>query len=307
MINSKKSGTLARREMIEGYLFISPWIIGFIVFIAGPLCASLILSFCEWGFLSPPKLIGTKNYINLFEKDPLFLQSLRVTLRYVLISVPLGTVGSLLLAILMNQKLKCISLFRTAYYLPAVVSGVAIALVWMWVFNADFGILNYLLGKLGIVGPRWLFSRTWGLPALIIINVWKLMPSNMIIYLVGLQSIPEHFYEAAEIDGANWWVKFWKITLPLITPIIFFNLVINLINSFQMFTESYVMTGGGPANATLSYGLYLYRVAFEYFDMGYACALAWVLFVIILLCTLLVLKSSPFWVYYEAEVRGYKQ
>ena len=203
----------------------------------------------------------------------------------------------------MNQKVPGIPVWRTIYYLPAVVSGVAVAMLWVWVFHSEFGLVNLGLRLVGIKGPAWLGDPDWALPALILMSFWG-VGSGMIVKLAGLQSIPTEFYEAASIDGANWWHRFWKVTLPMLTPVLFFNVVMGIINSFQYFTNAYVMTNGGPGRATLFYNLYLYQNAFRYFKMGYASALAWILFVIILVFTLLVFKSSPYWVYYEGQVKG---
>jgi len=202
----------------------------------------------------------------------------------------------------MNQKVRGILWFRTLYYLPSVISGVAVSLLWVWIFNPQFGVLNYLLGKVGITGPEWLYSEFWVLPAFVIMSLWTI-GGGMIIFLAGLQGIPIELYEAAELDGANQIQKFFRITIPMISPIIFFNLVMGIIGSFQVFTQAYIMTSGGPHYASLFYVLYLYQQAFQYFRMGYASALAWILFLVILFFTLLVFKSSPLWVYYEGTLR----
>ena len=293
---------LERREAMVGYLLLLPWIIGFVIFLSGPILASFGLSFFEYDVINPPKFIGIQNYKVMISDDPLFWQSFKVTAIYTFTSVPLSLIGSLAVAILLNQKIRGIPWFRTIFYLPAVVSGVAVALLWSWVFNPNFGVLNYLLDKIGIQGPAWLGSERWALPAFIIMSSWNI-GGGMLIFLAGLQSIPTQLYEASEIDGANWWSKFWKITIPMLTPTIFFNLVMGIIGTWQVFTAAYVMTQGGPNYATLFYMFYLYKNAFVWFKMGYASALAWLLFLVILICTLAVFKSSPMWVYYEAERR----
>jgi multiple sugar transport system permease protein len=298
----KRMGRLERKEAIAGLLLISPWIVGFIVFLAGPIVFSIAISLTKWDVFRPPTFIGLGNYVNMF-KDSLFWQALKVTLIYVIFSVPLLLIVALMIAMLMNQKIKGITVFRTVYYLPSVIAGVVAALVWQWLFNADFGLINYFLYKaFRINGPNWLFSETWALPALILMSLWG-VGSNMVIYLAGLQNIPTELYEAASIDGANVFRKFWHITVPMISPIIFFNLIMGIIGSFQVFTQSYVMTRGGPNNATLFYVLYLYRQAFRYFNMSYGTSLAWFLFLIILVFTLITFKSSSVWVYYEGEVK----
>lgn len=240
-----KRSKLLHKEMIEGYLFISPWVVGFLIFIIVPIITSLILSLCKYDILNPAKFIGFENYRKLFETDPLFTQALKVTLIYSGFSVPLGIICGFAIALLMNQKLKGVSLFRTIYYLPAVVSGVAVALLWKWIFMPDAGIISILLAKVGIEGPNWLGSTAWVLPAFIIMSLWGI-GGGMLIYLAGFQGIPTQLYESAELDGAGRWQKFLHITIPMMTPIILFNLIMGIIGSFQTFTQSYVMTGGGP-------------------------------------------------------------
>lgn len=294
---------LKRQEMFIGYLCLLPWLLGFIVLTAGPIIASFILSLFKYDMVHPAIFIGFQNYKTMLFEDPLFWKSLKATSYYTLLVVPLSVIGSLLIALLMNQNLRFINLFRTIFYLPSVLSGVAVALLWSWVFNKDFGVLNYLLDRLfGIIGPNWLGTEEWVIPALAIMALWG-VGGGMVIFLAGLQGIPTQLYEAAEIDGANSWQEFWKITIPLLTPTIFYQLIIGIIGTWQTFTQAYVMTQGGPNYASLLYVLYVYLNAFVWFKMGYACALAWVLFMIILICTILVFKSSSYWVYYEAERR----
>ncbi|MGB9682926.1 MAG: carbohydrate ABC transporter permease [bacterium] len=294
---------LKKQEMFIGYLCLLPWFLGFIVVTAGPIIASFILSLLKYDMAHPPVFIGFQNYKTMLFEDPLFWKSLKVTSYYTLLVVPLSVIGSLLIALLMNQNLRFMNLFRTIFYLPSVLSGVAVALLWSWVFNRDFGVLNYLLDRIfGIIGPNWLGTEEWVIPALAIMALWG-VGGGMVIFLAGLQGIPTQLYEAAEIDGANSWQEFWKITIPLLTPTIFYQLIIGIIGTWQTFTQAYVMTQGGPNYASLFYVLYVYFNAFVWFKMGYACALAWVLFMIILICTILVFKSSSYWVYYEAERR----
>lgn len=294
--------TLQRREAIFGYVFISPWLIGFIVFTLGPMIASLVLSLTEYKIIKVPAFIGLANYTKLFLADPKFWHSLQVTATYALIAIPLNLILGFMLAFLLNQKVPGLPFWRTVFYMPSLIAGVAVAMLWGMIFNPKYGILNWILSLVGIHGPGWLASPQWALPALIIMSMWS-VGGGMIIYLSGLQSIPTAFYEAAEIDGANSWQKLFRITLPLMSPIIFYNLVMGIIGTFQYFTEAYVLTSGGPAESTLFYNLYLYRNAFTYLNMGYASALAWVLFVIVLLLTLLVFRSSLAWVYYEGSLR----
>lgn len=291
-----------RREELYGYLFVSPWLIGYMVFVAFPVAFSLVISFCKYDLPFTVKFIGLSNYAEMLFHDPLFKTSLYNTVYYTLLSVPLGIATSIIIALILNMKLRGISFFRTIYYMPAVISGVAVALLWLVLLDPSYGLINYLLSLLHIRGPLWLQDPSWSKPALIIMSLWQ-AGGNMIIYLAGLQQIPEQLYEAATIDGANNWYKFWRITLPLLTPTIFLNLILSIIGSFQIFTQAYVMTNGGPLNSTLFYVLYLYQKGFQSFEMGYASALAWVLFIIVLSLTLLVFRTSRRWVYYEAEVK----
>jgi multiple sugar transport system permease protein len=292
-VNKKKLGSA-----IEGYLFISPWLLGLIIFTVGPVIASFWLSMTEYDIINPARFIGFSNYRVLFREDPLFWQALKVTIIYTLGSVPLQLIFGFLIALLMNQKLKGISVFRTIYYLPAVISGVAVSVLWRWIFMPDVGIINILLSKIGITGPRWLGDPSWVLPALVIMSLWG-VGGGMVIYLAGLQGIPTELYEAAELDGAGKWAKFIAVTIPMMSPVIFFNLVMGVIGSFQTFTQAYIMTQGGPQNASLFYILYLYQRAFQELRMGYASALAWILFLVILACTIVIFKTSAGWVYYE--------
>lgn len=296
------SSLSARREAWAFHLFISPWLVGFLVFTLFPVLASLFLSFTKYNVSQPPVWIGLKNYRDAVTVDPTFFLSLRVTWLYTLGSVPLQLILGLFIALLLNADIPGVSIWRTLYYLPSVLSGVAVAVLWTLIFHPSNGILNQLLAIVGIKGPLWLFDKQWALPALIIMSLWG-VGGSMIIYLSSLQGIPTALYEAATIDGAGSWSKFWKITLPMVTPVIFFNLVMGIINSLQSFTNAFVMTEGGPENATLFFGLKLYYTAFRDIRMGYASMMAWVLFVIILILTMLVFKSSSAWVYYEGAVK----
>ena len=294
---ASRGRNLTRREALECYLFISPVCFGLLAFTIGPILASLYFSFTEYNIIRAPKWVGLGKFHDLI-RDELFWQSLKVTSLYVVMHLPISLVLALGIALLMNQKVRGIVFFRTVYYLPSVVSGVAVALLWMWIFNPEFGILNTLLAMVNIQGPAWLFDEHWSLPAIALMSLWG-VGGSMLIYLAGLQGIPSELYEAAEIDGASRWRRFWFITLPLLSTVILFNLVMGLIASFQEFTPAYVMTSGGPNFSTLFYNYYLYENAFEYLYMGYASAMAWVLLVIVLILTLLVFKSSPMWVFYQ--------
>lgn len=290
-----------RREALTFYLCISPWLVGLLLFVLGPTLVSLGISFTRWDLLTPPRFVGMRNYERMLN-DPLFWQSLKVTALYTLLYVPTELVGGLALALLMNQRVPGIAVFRTIFYLPSVISGVAFVVVWMWIFHPEAGLLNLALAQVGITGPRWLTDPRTALSALWLMSLWGL-GRTAVIYLAGLKGVPKELHEAAVIDGATAWQAFRHITIPLLTPTIFFNLILSLIATFQTFTSAFVATNGGPLDATLFFVLYLYRQAFERFSMGYASALAWVLFVIILSLTLLVVRSADRWVYYEGARR----
>ena len=291
------------REALTFYFCVLPWIVGFLAFTAGPMLFSLVLTFTRWNMLTPLKFVGVQNFSKLLTADRLFWKSLGVTAYYSFASVPLNLMTGFLLAILLNQGVKGLSVYRTVFYLPSVVSGVAVALLWAWVFNPQYGVLNGILAAFGIRGPLWIYSEEWVIPSLIMMSLWG-VGGSMLVYLGGLQGIPTELYEAAEIDGAGRFSRFRHVTVPMMTPVIFFSLVMGIIGSFQVFTQAFIMTEGGPNNASLFYVLYLYRNAFQYFQMGYASALAWILFVIIMVLTLAVFRSSSTWVFYQGELRG---
>jgi multiple sugar transport system permease protein len=288
-----------RREAIEGYLFVAPAVIGFLLFTFFPMIASFALSFTEYNLLSSPEWIGFDNYVAM-AKDEFFWRSLRITATYAVVGLPLGLLLGLLVALLLNQQVPGISIWRSLYVLPSVLSGAAVVVLWRWLLNPEFGLLTVMLGYLGIKGPDWLGSTAWALPSLILISLWG-FGGSMLVYLAGLQGIPQELYEAVEVDGGSAWDKFRTVTIPMLSPVILFNLVIGLIAAFQFFTEPFGLTEGGPENSTLVYMLYLYRNAYLYLDMGYASAMAWVLFLLVLLLTLLVFRSTPMWVHYESE------
>jgi multiple sugar transport system permease protein len=291
-----------RREALVFHLFISPWLLGLLIFTIGPMIASMVFSFTKYNVSNPPVFVGLRNYRYAFFEDDFFWHSLRVTFTYALLSVPLQLVVGFVIALLLNTDIPGVAVWRTLYYLPSVLTGVAVAVLWMLIFQPKFGVINSLLALVGIEGPLWIYSKDTALISLVLMSVWG-AGGSMIIYLSGLQGIPTVLYEVATIDGAGAWIKFWKITLPMMTPIILFNLIMGIIGSLQTFTNAYVMTQGGPQNATLFYSLKLYFAAFRDVRMGYASMLAWVLFLIILALTLLVLRSSEAWVYYEGELR----
>jgi multiple sugar transport system permease protein len=293
----------SRQMAVTGYLFIAPWLLGLIIFTLFPILAVFFLSFTHYGIFDTPTWVGLENYTRILTGDRLFRISLWNTLYYVGISVPLHVAIGFLLALGLNAKLRGETLYRTLFYVPSIVPQVAAVLLFVWLFQPQIGLINFFLDLVGVKGPNWLGRPEWAKPALIIMSMWG-VGGGMIIYLAGLQSIPQHLYEAAEIDGANEWHQFWSVTVPMMTPTIFFNLVIGLIGSFQVFTTAYVATGGGPLNSTLFYVLYLYRKGFQDFQMGYASALAWILFLLILVLTLLVFRSAASWVYYESGERA---
>jgi multiple sugar transport system permease protein len=289
-----------RREVLAFYVCISSWLIGLIAFKLYPIIRSLYLSFTSYDLFTLPRFIGLQNYLELLG-DKLFWRSLEVTAIYTLVSVPGSIVISLACAMLLSRKdVRGINAWRTIYYLPSILSGVAVAVLWAYVFNPDYGLINTILGWFGIQGPGWITSSVWALPSLILMSLWQI-GTPMVIFLAGLKGIPTTLYDAAEIDGAGAWGKFRYITIPMLSSTLYFNTVMALIASFQVFTSALVMTQGGPENSTLFYVLYLYRNAFQFLHMGYASALAWVLFAIVILCTLLIVRSSSIWVYYEGE------
>jgi multiple sugar transport system permease protein len=294
--------SLLWREAVDGYLFILPWFLGLVIFIAGPMVASFLLSFTRWEIVTPAKWVGLMQYRALLADDRFYL-TLYNTAYYVLIGVPLHLLLALLAALAMNMKLWGIRFYRTVYFIPSITPVVASSLLWLWIFNPEFGLANAALNALGLPSLYWLQDPKLAKPTFILMSFWTI-GGQMVILLAGLKGIPRSLYEAAEIDGAGSWVSFTAITLPMLSPAIFFNLILAIIGAFQVFTQSYIITGGGPENATLFYVLYLYRMAFENFRMGYASALAWVLFLIILLFTYFQFKLSDRWVYYEGSVRN---
>ncbi|MGQ9553197.1 MAG: carbohydrate ABC transporter permease [Anaerolineae bacterium] len=281
----------------------SPWVVGIILWTLGPFGAAAYLSLTDYDILSSANFIGLENFRTMLFHDRLFWIAMRVTTVYAVFSVPLGIVLGLFLAILLNTKIHGLAWLRTIYYLPAVLSGVSVSFLWIWVFSADWGVLNYFLGLIGIQGPNWLTSEKWAMPAMVIMSLWG-VGGGLVIYLAGLQGVPSELYEAAIVDGAGRWRKFWHVTVPMISPVILFQLIMGIIGALQTFTQGYVMTAGGPNNATLFFILYLWRNAFQRLRMGYASALAWAIFAYILLLTLLVLRSSQAWVFYTGEMKA---
>jgi len=295
----RRQSAARRREALEGILYTSPWILGFLLFVAGPLVASMWFSLTKYNVLRPPTFIGLDNYIFAFTNDPLFFPSIWRTFYFALLSVPLAMIGSLVVALLLNQKLMATAVWRTLYFLPTLTPIIAAALLWRWMLNPDVGLVNFLLEKIGIDGPGWLSSTSWAIPSLVIMGLWASVGgSRMIIFLAGLQDVPTELLEAAEIDGAGAWAKFWKVTLPMITPTVFFNLVLGIIFALRTFDIAFVATAGGPARATWFISLHIYQNAFVSFDMGYASALAWVFFLILFALTFIQFRLSGRWVFY---------
>jgi len=302
------------RRDLRAYLFLSPWLIGLLAFTAYPTLASFYFSLTKYNILNPPRLIGTENFVKLFTKDPLFWTTVWNTAYFTLISVPLSLAVSLGLAVLLNQRRGGIGLYRTAFYLPNLVPAVVITLVWSVMLDPRLGLVNTALRAIGVPGPGWLRSATWSKPGLILMSLWSGSGPAMLIFLAGLKDVPASLLDAAMIDGANSWQRFRHVVLPLLTPSIFFNLIIGIINSFQVFTIAFIATSGaggggsvagtaGPLNSLLMYMVLLYRNAFRYFDMGYASAMALAMFVVLVLLTLVVVRSSNYWVHYEGGRR----
>ncbi|WP_240761977.1 carbohydrate ABC transporter permease [Paenibacillus thalictri] len=282
------------------YAFISPWFIGFLVFIIGPMLASLYFSFTQYDMLSKPSWIGLDNYVKMLTDDKRFITALKVTFTFVFVSVPLKLAFALLIAMLFNVDRRGVSVYRTLYYVPSILGGsVAVAVMWKQLFGSK-GAVNALLGIVGIKGTSWVASPDFALWTLILLVIWQ-FGSPMLIFLAGLKQIPHELYEASKMDGAGAWMRFFRVTLPMLTPIIFFNLVMQTIGGFMTFTQSFLITAGGPLDTTLFYAVYLYETAFTHFQMGYASAMAWVLLIIVALFTGLIFKSAASWVHYESE------
>jgi multiple sugar transport system permease protein len=292
--------SLRARDTLWFYIFASPWILGFLLFSLGPMIASLYLSLTNYSVLMPTLFVGLRNYAGMLEDKSLGL-SLVNTAIYAGLAVPLGIILALVLALMLNnQRLRGRSVFRAAFYVPSIMPIVALSILWIWLLQPRFGLINLFLSIFGIKGPNWLGDPFWAKPGLVLMSLVGI-GSTMVIMLAGLQGVPVHLYEAAELDGAGGWNKFRHVTIPMISPAIFFTLIIGFISSFQVFTQVYIMTEGGPADSTLVYVLYLYRYAFSYFKMGYASAMAWLLFVIVVALTFVQFRLSSRWVYYGGQ------
>ena len=290
-------------EALTGILMASPWILGFLFFIVGPMIISLYLSFTRWDLFTEPRWIGLRNYEQLILRDAKFLLSLKVTTIYAFVSVPLQVSLGLVLATLLNQKIRLLGFFRTVYYLPSVIGGIAVAVMFRWIFGTQFGLINGMLATVGIQGPSWLGDPDLVLVSFVLMSMWG-AGASMLIYLGALQGIPTELYEAADVDGAGTLAKFFRVTVPMMTPVIFFNMVMGIITALQEFVLPFIMTRGGPANSSTFLVLYLYRNAFELFKMGYASAIAWIIFIYIMVLTIFIIRSSSMWVYYEGSLKG---
>jgi multiple sugar transport system permease protein len=289
-----------RRDNLAGYLFLSPWLIGFFVFTFLPILASFVLAFTDYDIFSAPQWVGLENFSRMFLQDRRYWRSVRATFYYVFTAIPLRLLAALAVAMLLTRGRRLLSVYRAAYYAPSIVGGsVAVAVMWRQVFGTD-GLVNFLLATFGIPGVSWLGNPRTAIWTLITLAAWQ-FGSPMLIFLAGLKQIPAELYEAASIDGAGGWAKFTRITLPMLTPVIFFNLVMQLIAGFMVFTQAYLVTGGRPLDTTNFYALYLYLRAFEVHQMGYGSAMAWVLLLVIAFFTALIFRSSSYWVYYESE------
>ncbi len=302
-LQPKRSPTFWR-DTLRGYLFILPVVLGLLIWTFGPMIASAYYSLTDYKIVDEPEFVGLKNFVELFTKDRLFAQSLSVTFRYAIMYVTLGQVVSLLLAKLLTQRVRGLSFFRTFFYLPIIVPLVASALLWRYLLNKEYGPINAMIQSVGLPGPNWLGSPDSALFSLVVISVWTGAVTT-IIYVAGLQQVPEELYDSAKIDGANALQSFRFVTIPMLSPTIFFNVVTGIIASFQFFIPAFVITQGqgGPVHSTYFYNLNLYDKAFRWLEMGYASAMAWVMFGIIIVLTLFIFRSSPLWVYYEGGVR----
>jgi multiple sugar transport system permease protein len=290
-----------RRRLLTGLAFVSPWIVGFLSFTLYPLVASFLYSFCDYDALSRPVWVGTLNYREMFA-DRVFWQALYNTLFYAALALPMGLVMSLLVAVLLNQPVRGRSFFRAVFFLPSLIPVVASSMIWLWILNGNFGLVNYALRALGVHHPpQWLADPAWTKPSLVLMSLWSIGHA-VVIYLAALQDVPRSLYEAADIDGASAWSRLWHVTLPMISPVIYFNLIMGIIGSLQVFSQAFIMLGGGgPQRSALFYAVYLYQNAFEYGQMGYACAMAWILFAIILFLTWLANRLVRRRVYYAGE------
>ncbi len=290
-----------RRNLKYGLLFVSPWLIGLTVFNVYPIAASFYLSLCDYSVLQSARFVGTANYADLFT-DEVFWLALRNTLYYAALALPLGAFMAFSTAVLLNTGVRGMTFYRTIFFLPSLIPSVAAAILWLWVFNGEYGVLNHVLARIGIRGPGWLSDPAWSKPALVLMSVWG-VGHAVVIYLAGLQDVPQQLYEAAELDGAHWLQKLRHVTIPVMSPVILFNVIMGIIGALQTFTQPYIMTHGGPSNASLTYLLDIYQQAFQFSKMGYASAMAWVFIVVTILMSAVLFKTSGRWVHYEGDTR----
>jgi len=290
------------QNTLRGYLFASPWIIGFLAFGLYPVFMSFWYSLCQYDVLRIPQFVGLRNYRELLFGDPNFYRAVWNTLFYTLVRTPLVILGSLLLAMIVSKAVRGVRIFRTIYFIPSIISGVILSVLWMWLLNPEYGLINSSLQFFGLKGPLWLIDPRWSKPAIILMSVWSLGGGRMLVFFAAIQNVPQHYYEAVEMDGGGWWARFRHVTLPFISPVLFLWSILEVIGALQVFVEAYVMTKGGPLNSTLFYNLYLYNKAFDDFDMGYASALAWLLFLLAGIITFIQFKVSRKWVYYSGGV-----
>jgi len=292
-----------KQEAALGFLFASPWLVGFLVFGLYPMVMSFYFSLCRYDVLRIPQFVGFANYHTLLARDPYFWTAVENTLYYAFVRTPLCITGSLWLAVLINQATRGARAYRTVFFLPSIISGVVVSVLWLWLLNPQYGLINSALQMIGITGPLWLQSPEWSKPSLVLMSLWSIGGGRMIVFLAALQTVPHHLYEVVDLDGGGAWQKFRHVTLPIISPVLFLWIVLEVIFSLQVFTESYVMTKGGPLNSTLFYNLYLYYKAFDDFDMGYASALAWLLLLFSVVVTAVQFRVGKRWVYYETDSR----
>jgi len=290
------------KEAIWAYLFIAPQVIGTLVFVVGAVIAAFVLGFSKWDLIGPFEWVGLRNYVVQFNR-PIFWKSLFNTAYFALGSIPVTIILALGLALILKTKILGVTIYRSAFFLPYVTSSVAISLVWLWLYNPDYGLINSFLSFFGIKGPQWIASLRWAMPSIIILIIWRSVGYVMVLFLAGLTAVPTHLYDAAKIDGAGRWGQFWHVTLPMLSPTTFFILIISIIGAFKMFDEVFIMTRGGPANTTSVLVLYIYKLAFKFFKIGEASAVAWVLFIIIFLITLVQFLFSRKWVYYRGGAK----
>ena len=305
MTNARRISSRRRPRNIAPWLFISPWIFGFLFFTLGPMALSLFMSLHDWPVVGTRRFIGLQNYQVMLMQDPKFWHTLGVTGKFAAIFVPLNIILSFLLAVLLNVKVRGTSLFRTAFYLPSIISGVALVMIWKWIYSKDYGLLNYGLSLLGVDGPNWLGDPNWAIAAIIIASLWG-MGGTMLILLAGLQSIPKELYEAARMSGVLGWAQVIHITLPMLSPMLLFTFITSLISAFQQLTIALLLTKGGPLDSTYFFAKYIYDNAFKFHDLGYAAAMSWVMFLIILVLSMTVMKYSAAWVHYEGDAKGGK-